>query len=689
MFVNMNSDTSDRMLLSFKVKGESMTDSGALPIVSVYVGDTALDAATDCANAHNEGICLLKLDFNTGNVMYYTNRLKDFLTIEGFTLSADTWYSVDVVYNVVDSGYSVSVTDASDDSVKAFKDDIRVPVGYSTIENVRIGMSVDDILNGAAGSMMSLDDVFAYSGSFYRNPLEKDSQTEAAFADFIKIIENPSVDSDVKIAILSVYEKIVGEYNDTTENPKAQADMAKLRDYGAMLYVNYVAAYTDYIDVEGDYATRKANHDSVKSFYDAIPTDYSFLGTKDKARLESVKAAYDAEHERLAAIEHDCIAVLEVFNAINFDDFKNEVNEDGTPVDALDKYEDYSLIKAPYESTCEFTLVDFTYPGMAQYLDSYKKIYNNYEKIVSTGDAFIENIANYQAAETFADRYGYYRAAADIRASYLNTTYPGVLDAIEVLDYFIENTDILKVEEDAEFFIISVNRANFALYLSEKSKHWNLATPCLTTIYSVGGESLIGIPNCIEGVAEAKELYFEVDEFILKTSKAATDYIMSVLALEGLSGLELENAVNYAADLKVAGDIDGFELEIDGVIYKMTDINTIFSSVSTELSLLKGYCAQFITYVNMIDRAEDFTERYTFIRRALSIKDKVDNGYEGIHEAKAKLDVYVAEYRNDVAAANNSVSGGSAAESSSAVRSMAKSGAPRMVAFIGKYGKED
>ena len=35
--------------------------------------------------------------------------------------------------------------------------DIRTPMGYGTFENVRIGMSIDDILGSAQGSSFSLE----------------------------------------------------------------------------------------------------------------------------------------------------------------------------------------------------------------------------------------------------------------------------------------------------------------------------------------------------------------------------------------------------------------------------------------------------------------------------------------------------------------------------------------------------
>lgn len=664
LFLDMSAATAERMLLSFKVKGDSLTYGGALPIVSVCVGN----------NDSGESISFVKLDFNTGKVMYYTNRLRDYIALDGLTLSADTWYSVDIIYNVVDSGYSVSVTNCLDDTQSVYKDDVRTPMGYSTFDNVRIGMTAADIVDGAQGSILSLDDVFAYSGSFYRNPLEVSSQTEQAFADFIGIMDNREVAPEVKIEVLSVYEKIVNELNYVADNAQAQSYVNTLRDYAAMLYVNYVAECTDFIDPNGDYASRRANLDAVVDFYNAIPADYSFLDEEKTARLERVKAAYDTENAALNAIEAECVTFLEAFGDLDFTDFN---------------YEDYPAVNAVYQQVADLTLVDSTYPGVAELADPYKKVILNTEKIVKAGDAFIENVSAYLSATSFDEEYFYYRKAADVKQAYLNDTYPGVAEALSNFNNYVETTDILKLEEDCAGFIQSVNRSDYALYLSEKTKHYEAATPYLSTVYNINGYEIVGVADCVAGVVEAKALYAEVAEYIANATEAATQYIQAVIALEGLTGVELEQAVNNALLLKAEGDIEGFELVQDGVTYKIAEINVILSEISTELSLAKGYCKQFITYVNMVVGADSLTERYTYIRLALAVKPNVDEDFDGVSEAIATLDAEIAAYRSDISGANSSVSGGSAAESSSAVKSRAKNVAPRVVAFVGSYGKED
>ena len=675
LFLNMNADESERLLLSFKVKGDRVDYEGNLPIVSVFIGSEALDPALDAADCNTQGLCLVKLDFNTGKAMYYTNRLRDYIELEGFTLAESTWYSVDIIYNVVESGYSVSVTNTENELETVTKDDIRIPLGYDTIKNVRIGMSVDDIYAGSQSAVLSLDDVFAYSGSFYRDPTAKYSQTVEAFADFIAIVENPEVDSEAKIAILNVFDKIVNEFGYVAEDDEAAGYVATLRDYQAMLYVNYVAGCTDFIDPNGDYATRKANIDAVKEFYDAIPADYSFLDAEKKARLESVKLEYEEEQAFLSAIEDDCLAFLTAFDSVDINTFN---------------YEDYSLVDAVYQQVKDLALIDFTYPGMAQHSDSYKRIINNQSKISTVGDEFIASINGLKEATTFADAYFYYRAAADVKEAYLNETYPGVTDALTVFTAFVNDTEVLKLEADSEIFVLCVSRADFALYLSEKTKHYDDATPYFTTQYDMGKYGLIvGVHDAVEGVADAKALYDAVAAYVEYATEAATRYIEAVIALEGLTGSALEEAVINALILKTDGDVDGFELVKDGVTYKMSDINVILSEISTQISLANGNCQQFITYVNMIGKATTIAERYACIRRALAAKVNVDLDAEGVSEAVALLESEIAAYRNAIAGANKSVSGGTAAESSAAVRSRAKDVAPRMVAFIGSYGKED
>ncbi len=673
LFLNMNADAAERLLLSFKVKGDRVDHDGNLPIVSVYLGDEQLDCTADAANAHNEGICLIKLDFNTGKVMYYTNRLKDYVALDGFTLSESTWYNVDVIYNVVDGGYSVSVVNSENEAEQVFKGDVRIPFGYGVIKNVRIGMSLTDVLDGAQSSVVSLDDVFAYSGSFYRDPTAKYDQTTAAFADFIGIIENPEVAPEVKIAVLNVYDEIVNRFGYVAEDDEAKEYVATLRNYEAMLYVNYVAACTDNIDPNGDYATRRANLDSVKAFYDAIPVEYSFLNDEDEERLESVKAEYVAESAYLASVEADCREFLEVFAAIDLTAFA---------------YEDYPSVNGIYESVKDLSLIDFTYPEMQELYSSYSRIILNHDRISTSGEEFIKNINALQTASTFNNQYRYYRKAADVKETYINDTYPGVADALAVFNNFVNSTDILVLEQDAATFIEEVGRANFALYLSEKDKHYDLATPYLTKTYTIGEYELTGVQDCIDGVEGAKELYDAVAAYVIHATESATSYIEAVIALEGLVGDALEEAVNNALILKEEGDIEGFELTKGDVTYKMADINVRLSELATEISLAKSNCEQFVLYVNMIGKSTTLTERYNYIRNALSVKPKIDANFAGVSEAVALLDAEIASYKNDIAPANNSVTGGSAEESSAAVRSRAKVG-PRVVAFVGSYGKEE
>ena len=367
------------------------------------------------------------------------------------------------------------------------------------------------------------------------------------------------------------------------------------------------------IQADAGYAVRKDHVDSFTLYREYLPADPSAI---ENANDRAAVIAYDDEVAALAVID---AKTRDFINAVNT--VMNAMTEEDLEIydkicDAYDELDGYEY--------------DPTHPSaLTQHL-FYSDVVERKASFKALGDSFIKYVNDAADATDFATKYEYYDNARAI--DFRNTSYPGMSAAIETFNALADY--ISPIEDQALGYINLVNSADYSLYLSAKEQFLNRA-----------GEYLEGIQEDFPGVADAKVLESEIRVYILAKKEAAALYIQSVQAIEGKSGQALIDAINYAKQLQVEGNVPG----VEGV----ANANIALSNAISVIEISNGYSDKFIELVNAIDGATTPEERFNAILAARAVISKADASKAEVAAAIAKLDQIVNGYNTAVTAVNN------------------------------------
>ena len=678
LYLNWNSpdeegkETSiDDFLFTAVVSGNSM--------VKVYVDSSEKTTANTTSER-----ALFSLYFGTEtdaekNVVKYYNgtSLVALTDAEGndFKLIPGEKYEVKLAYVSSENGYSLEVTKTSDETVTAKVENVATPV--TSVVNVRFGADLTSAKvgapdSGAANVVTNVHSISAYGGAFFRDPGDRQAETEAAVLKMNELFFDDGVALDAKLGIATVVGRLVSIHGFTSED----ADVAAAVD---AVVKGSIALYAEQLDacVEGvtDSLTYDQRVDNVKAYEDflmLIPGNYAEqLGQDQQELIDKIAASIKAFED-----ERD---LLEVYKE-NSDAFIAAL--DGADATSVD----YAVL-APYydDATPYYENIYANYQGISDAIAAYEKIAEKMEVFRGAVDAFVTNaIIVGDTESSFGDRYTAYVVAKANElteetfagvSTYVNAdgnTYADALDALASAYADVEVTlsvdgeDVTYTGIEAlialcEEYIANVNSANTALYMKAQVGFLDAADANLKQL-----NEKITDPESYPGFTDAQDMYRELDTEISANIAAAEAYYAAVMELKTiqesdtpLEGDALLEKIDEIEVLRQTGDILGVEYVNDQgetVKVDVASANIYLSDLTSELSLELGYNEQYISRVESIDFDNMTTaELYAAISLAKSAEanEYVTDEYAEVAEAMADLAAAIARYNEMIALSNS------------------------------------
>lgn len=601
----------------FKVCGSSNPgeefDVGNLPKIVVVVGDAGLGNAADAAT---HGTTIASIDYRGGYFTYLKSvddglgGKKGIQYVTNFAITADSWYTVSLTYDRIAGKVSITVTDATDETKTITVSDGYVP--YNEIRDVRIGAHGDD-LGTARGTVMSFAYARVLGGIYHRDVLNMQNDIEEKLLCMYEAVKNEETDHELRMDICDVASKIKGN-GFTSELEDVQAALDVIGFTGVQYYVNLINECLTGNTELPTYADRREYVDSVLVYADALDIHDFSTETEEDILLayDALVAIYALDDELVRIEEHTKEFIAEIDKSR-----KDDLSNYPKLVEYVAKFGEYDP--------------DLTYEGAADAYDFYLQLCASAEAMDQNVELFIEHLGIANDAELDINtRVASFRTLKD--NFFGNRTYPGFS---EYLDLYLDEVEpyFNDVIFNSESFIRYVEKADYSPYVTAKQSNLDVAL----------GYMDLAHPE-FEGVAEAKLLYVEVQEYIDAQIANANAYIAAVNKLDTLGLEELLATIDSVKELKKIGDVNG----VAGVI----EANIKFDEILASLELGDRYCIHFIALVNSLDNASTTAERYKIFAAAKKAQKDVVDTYEGVLEAIEKLDNAIEAYNNDVASVN-------------------------------------
>lgn len=636
------------MTVAGSVSSSAVTEQN-LPKIVIVVGDTKLESLD---GADLAGTAIAAIDYREQCFTY----LKTVTDGEGnkygieyktdFVISADSWYNVSVTYDV-ENGLSITVNDGADIRNKITVTDGYVP--YDSVKDIRIGAHGYD--NGTArGSEMKLASLRVQGGVYHRVEADMIPDIEEKVLAMYEHFDENTTTFEQKDAICSVAAQLK-DYGFTSEDAAVQAAIDELSLGTLGVYNSRIASCVNDVYTLDTYSAKRAMVDATLLYVDIIDSmDTTGADADLLAEVEANISALNVADQYLKDVEAETLAFIAAVEVAEGIEVTN-----------------YPVVKEYYEQLSVYT-PDTTYEGIESAYSYYTRIATSYTNIVSRGDAFIaasEIISNISLdINTRADAY---RLIQDIYFD--NTTYPGVSEAI--LAYNLVSESVKREIDLAENFLTYVSKADYAVYITAKQENLDLAAQYM----------YICNPS-YNGVAEAKELYLQIQSEVNAKLSAAEAYVSAVNSLDYLSGDALTTAIARAQALQVEGNVLG----VPGV----TEANIKLEQIVASIELSTQYCEYFIRLVNSIDGASSASELYIILADAKRAEVDADQRYPGVSEASEKLDVAIADYNAKVANINATFkTANEVAANTAGVGKDAAPAADHVIALIKKFFDEE
>lgn len=635
-FICSSETSTPAVYVAFDILGGTTADN--LPLVRINVGDTII------TNGFS-GNTVVTLDFKSGDVKYMDKTdasvTEPNKTLSGIKLAADTWYTV-VLKVEGAKGLELTVTEKANTSNTATATGA---APFTTYNVVNIGAALADARNKV---FFNLDNVAVFGGTYYRDAVNKQAAIEAGVVDLLGYY-NTLATAEEKLAVIDVYTKLVG-YGFAATGADATAAMNAFAKNAILIYSDATKVGVDAIDTSLTYAQRLAHVNAYAKYADNIPADLSALSADEKASVEAIVAAYNAEVEALA------------FN-------KDQSEKYYAAVNALDVAStDYNVIVAQFEALGalkpDATYVTEDGVALEDVVATGAAYIATAGKMITSSEAFVAAVANIATGADFVSKYENFKIA---EANYFdNETFPGITAA--VADFNAIKAEFLAIEAASLGYINNVNNADYAIYLSAKREYLVVADEFFNSE---------DFEPTFPGVAEANELKATLTQLIADKEAAAQAYIAAVNALDGLTGDALVAAINTAKGLQATGNIQG----VEGIV----EANIKLDNAISAIEIVSGRAAQFVTYVANIKAATTLEARFEAIAIARAIADSVTEG-DGVAAAKTELAAAVTQYNADVKALNGGFAEVNAVASGMLVAPTTAAGvATKVVAFIKSF----
>ena len=576
-----------------------------LPKIIVVVGENEF---TSMSGAKTNGVTIASVDFRGGYFSYRTAADKE--TVTDYAVEEGKWYNVSLTYDV-DNGVSITVTEVGNE-----ENTLTVTGGYvpfASVKNIRVGAHGDDA-GTARGSVMKFSDLRILGGVYHRELADMQSDIESKVLEMYDFFLDDTQLVEDKIVVCEVVDKLVA-YGFTSENADVNKALNDLSVGMFGLYNTKIENFVSSVDSLPTFAEKKALATETLGYTEALqqldPTDAS---SEMLARTEKNIADFHVVNERLKVAEAESERFLAIVESVKAHDIN-----------------DYPTVKADL-ALFEGVAPDLTYEGVAAAYKIYTNIATSEEEIRTSAEKFIAavNVANNEELD-FNTRAEAYTSIEELY--YDNETYPGVTEAIAIY-----NSDLVafmnREISNAQNFIMYVNKADYAIYISAKQENLDIAKTYMD----------ICQPS-FAGVAEAKVLYAEIQAYIDEQIDKANAYIAAVNKLDSLTGSALLAAIKEAEDLQKAGNVLG----VDGV----TEANIKLNQTIASIELREKYCVYFLSVMESLDKAANATETYAILAEAREAESYADKSYAGVAEASNKLAKAIEDFNAQVNAINN------------------------------------
>ena len=626
-FVWNSDEAVDDFLVDFSASASSL--ALGLNVISLYIdGETRSDVINS-----TPGTELVTLNFSQEKVTYADPTVSGGVgTLKGadgnnFVISSDVFYNVSVEYMVSDGAYSLTVSKASDPTVSATVEGVKLPC--ELVKHLRLGATEANMYD----SIIHLDNINVFGGTFRRNNSEKDVATKKAISDILALVtgEESLTDED-KLELFSVVSTLVEKHGFVSEDADTGAAIDTIVSSAVELYAAKLDECLSLINKDGTYAERYDNYQSYVRYFELMPADISCVGAERQPVIQAIIDRYSLEGQDLASIKENSEGYIAALAGINFENAAN-VN-------------DYNYLKGYYDAVSEFAPHP-SYAGVKELETVYRALIASYESIKTNGDRFVNNVAIVSNSEnSFGERYLAYVDARDNK--FENETYPGVTEALLVLETVIEEMEA--AIEICEDFMINMTRAEYSTYLNAKRGALQDAARGKDQNAAPDAQLLLIQEKYMEypGMAEAVERHATLSREIVESEAAAEAYIAYVTELksvhETLSDTELAARILEAERLSVLGNVTGYE----GV----TDANIALNNIKAGFELASGYKKYFSTLIGSLETEKDNGKRFDIINEALDVV-RIAESYDGVNAGeKAELDAAISEYNENVKALN-------------------------------------
>ena len=572
----------------------------------------------------------------------------------GITPVADTWYNVVVFFNAEEGSYNFKI---SADGKESWVYSESYSLG-STEKLISVELKPWRNTDSRNDTIFYyLDNVEVYSGSFERNPANKNNITAQTIIDLDALYVAEDTDFDTKIRIALVLEQLVNKYGYTPEEgtpeiEKVNAIIAKAPSYINRAFAEALVTAASSIDTSIGYYGRLQFVEDSAYYSDSLPANENLATapafSEDPALVTAVVAArtvFDLERADLELVAEESTEFVKLMNTYN--------------PDSKD-YDGY--LKGFYEAAIKFTKCDLTYAeeiegvedfGMPEAAAIFGEFVAKYTKLSESATAFITGAKMMQEAleemATSTPREPVYEEAfGKLSEGYLicDAVYNGG-DIDENLDeatyaelyalfsVYLDNKDsIVEQIEACVVFLDIIKKAQTATYYTAIIEHLAAAEECIDLVREK-----------YQGVPEALAIYNALSEAVKGVENASDAYIKAVEAVVAATTFEAKQAaIEAALALKADGDVVGIAGVKDANIAlsrEMTAIETIISSSA----LLK-------TLVAELENAKTFTERRALLARASVAAANAEASLEGVADAIEKYNSFVEEYNNTISAMN-------------------------------------
>ncbi len=652
-------DLLPRIIMSFDFKSGDGNVGGSDISVLATLPDYFEDVPLFSANLSGE-------EKSFTYAKYDMNRITYSETVADVTPELNTWYTVDIIYDLVNGVYSIAIS-SDGESLFSFENPIFSAPG---IDSIRLYFSAAEV--EGAENVAFLDNFTAYNGSFLRDVTDP----ENALADLLISIDayanDPATSIEEKLEIAEAYDFIYANYEvpETLEKDKYDKMLLIKGDVSGfknrVIAATFITLANNLRDTKGYYDKIEYRDTYVKEYLDMHP----YTTVDEYLELDGMSSKYDDRRTYAQAVvdaKKICKAVDDEIEDTKLycENFVKQV-EEGFDFNTdnyelmLSKYNLLSLTASKVDLDYRYSDVnpDTKYPTVGDAYAVYIALENRIAAIEANVAIFVPAVLAMDVTqnESVSAENPYLTANfEDLLENYLTAsavykngtvhehldpkTYVGGYDLVSAIaDYEVKKEYVEGRIAECNTFVSIINGAYASTYFVTVVAELERAALYFDDDKEYSLEKYTGVSDAIN-------TYSLLIERVEKNKIDAQNYINAVNAIDyDASYTELRAKVDAAVALQAEGSVTGYA----GVEAADIALAKALSKVDT----LEGYSSTLIASVSSLKDAKSLAERRSLIFTALSVKDSAEEAITGVIEAKAALAAAIEAYDSEVAALN-------------------------------------